>query len=155
MSNPTGAQNYYLVHTFDDTLILTVTDKNVSGAAVGPNGSYYALFSHYMVFTPRVDRLPIRVSSQDMLMECIDAVTRLVGRKLNVYSTVNAWFTHEWGFRLGTSNEMTVITFLVPDELALEMERALEEELYNINDRGVQQHDVEVIDMQEVWSGEI
>lgn len=124
----------FLQHQFDDSMEIVRADS--VEAAVGPYGSYYSMLSRYMDFTPRVDRNPIRCTSQDEIMECVDAVTRLVGRKLFIYSCADAWFNDQWGIRLGTSNTMTIITFLYAGDIG-ELEAFLRTEGYIVNDIGV------------------
>ena len=124
--------NFYLVHHFDDSLSIAKSESPNMHAAAGPYGSYYSLLSRFMDFTPRPDRNPIRCSTQDEVLECVDAVTRLVCRKLNVYSCADAWFADQWGIRLGTSAEMTVITFLYAGDTD-ELLSALKEEGYLVD----------------------
>jgi hypothetical protein len=125
--------NFYLKHHTDDTLeIIIMSSGTPKGAIIGPNGSYFTLLSHYMDFTDRVDRLPIRTDGQDQIMECIDAVTRLVGRKLNVYICASPVFDDSWSITLGTSTDMIVISFLYTGDITA-LTALLKENAYNVN----------------------
>lgn len=84
----------YLIHHADDTLSIKWSKQRPNLPSVGGFGSYRSMLNHYMSFTERVDRLRIRTDSDDQLMECIDAVHSLVGRRPTIRLTGGAatWF---------------------------------------------------------------
>lgn len=128
--------NYYLQSNLDGTLQLNVVPGTVENATFGPHGSYYTLLSQFMAFTPRPDRLPIRCLTHTDIMECIEAVTRLIGIKLHIFSSADAWFQDHYSILLGSGYTMIVISFLYAGDIT-ELEVDLRLEGYLVNSIGI------------------